>query len=89
MFIEGTLTLEQVVEKTAHAPARLFDVKDRGYLREGYWADLVLVDMNRTHRCGRPTGLLPLRLDSFCRVFVQIDNRFDLCEWPPGLFEMG
>lgn len=58
---EGRLTLEQVVEKTAHAPARLFDVKDRGYLREGYWADLVLVDMNRPtavdeqpvyYRCG-------------------------------------
>ena len=41
----GMLTLEQAVEKTAHGPARLFDVKERGYLREGYWADLVLVDM--------------------------------------------
>ncbi len=41
---EGALTLSQVVEKTAHAPARRFDVKERGYLREGYWADLVLVD---------------------------------------------
>lgn len=58
---EGTLTLEQVAEKTAHAPARLFDIKERGYLREGYWADLVLVDLNRPcivddqpvhYRCG-------------------------------------
>lgn len=40
-------TLEQVVEKIAHAPARLFELKERGYLREGYWADLVLVDLNR------------------------------------------
>jgi dihydroorotase len=45
---DGVLTLEQVVEKTAHNPARLFDVKERGYLREGYWADLVLVDMKRS-----------------------------------------
>ena len=44
---DGLLTLEQVVEKTAHAPARLFDIKERGYLREGYWADLVLVDLER------------------------------------------
>jgi dihydroorotase len=44
----GLLTLAQVVEKTAHGPARLFDVKERGYLREGYWADLVLVDMHQS-----------------------------------------
>ena len=43
---DGGLTLSQVVERTAHAPARLFEVKERGYLREGYWADLVLVDMH-------------------------------------------
>ena len=36
-------TVETVVEKTAHAPARLFDVAERGFIREGYWADLVLV----------------------------------------------
>lgn len=44
---DGSLTLEQVVEKTAHNPARLFDVNKRGFLREGYWADLVMVDLNR------------------------------------------
>jgi len=41
---EGHLTTAQVVNKFAHAPAQLFDVFERGYLREGYWADLVLVD---------------------------------------------
>jgi dihydroorotase len=41
----GVLTLPRMVEKIAHAPARRFEVKERGYLREGYWADLVLVDM--------------------------------------------
>ena len=40
---EGKLGVTQVVRKFAHAPARLFDVKQRGFLREGYWADLVLV----------------------------------------------
>jgi len=58
---DGHLTLEQVAEKTAHHPARLFEIKDRGYIREGYWADLLLVDMNRPapvndqpvfYRCG-------------------------------------
>ncbi|MEJ1095027.1 MULTISPECIES: dihydroorotase [unclassified Pseudoxanthomonas] len=41
---EQKLTAAQIVNKFAHAPARLFDVKERGFLREGYWADLVLVD---------------------------------------------
>jgi dihydroorotase len=36
--------LETVVEKTAHNPARIFQVSERGFIREGYWADLVLID---------------------------------------------
>jgi dihydroorotase len=42
----GKITLEKVVEKMCHAPADVFHVSKRGYLREGYWADIVLVDMN-------------------------------------------
>jgi dihydroorotase len=41
---EGRLTTAQVVQKFAHAPAQLFDVSERGFLREGYWADLVLIE---------------------------------------------
>ena len=40
----GEMTIEQVVRKTAHAPALLFDVRERGFVREGYWADLVVID---------------------------------------------
>jgi dihydroorotase len=43
---EGKLSLEKVVEKMCHAPAQCFQVVDRGYIREGYHADLVLVDMD-------------------------------------------
>ncbi|MDQ3617947.1 MAG: dihydroorotase [Pseudomonadota bacterium] len=41
---EGRLSTAQVVQKFAHAPAQLFDVEGRGFLREGYAADLVLID---------------------------------------------
>jgi len=41
---EGRLSTAQVVQKFAHAPAQLFDVQGRGFLREGYAADLVLID---------------------------------------------
>ncbi len=40
---EGRLDITRVVQKASHAPAQLFDVSQRGFLREGYWADLVLV----------------------------------------------
>ena len=41
---EGKLDIATVVRKFAHAPAQLFDVAERGFLREGFWADLVLVE---------------------------------------------
>ncbi len=50
---EGKLTLERVVEAVCHAPAELFDVANRGFLREGYAADLVLVDPTRPHTVSR------------------------------------
>ncbi|MCB9235772.1 MAG: dihydroorotase [Bacteroidia bacterium] len=42
----GRLTLEKVVEKMCHAPAICFQLRKRGFIREGYHADLVLVDLN-------------------------------------------
>jgi len=41
---EGKLSVDRIVHKFAHAPALLFNVHERGFLREGYWADLVLID---------------------------------------------
>jgi dihydroorotase len=40
------ITLEFMVEKMCHAPAELFEIEKRGFIREGYYADLVLVDLN-------------------------------------------
>ncbi|WP_297087286.1 dihydroorotase [uncultured Draconibacterium sp.] len=44
---KGFITTEKVIEKMCHAPADLFRVNKRGYIREGYFADLVLVDPNK------------------------------------------
>ncbi|MFT5835041.1 MAG: dihydroorotase [Cognaticolwellia sp.] len=46
-YHEGKISLEKIVEKMCHAPAICFEVEKRGYVREGYWADLVLVDLNK------------------------------------------
>ena len=43
------LPLETVAEKTAHNPARIFQTLDRGFIREGYWTDLTLVDTETPH----------------------------------------
>jgi dihydroorotase len=45
---QGKISLEQIVEKMAHNPAICFQIEKRGYLREGYWADLVLVDLQQS-----------------------------------------
>jgi dihydroorotase len=58
---QGVFTLHQVVEKMCHAPARLFRIEGRGFIREGHHADLVLVDLdapwtvtkeNLLYKCG-------------------------------------
>ncbi|MCF6354149.1 MAG: dihydroorotase [Candidatus Polarisedimenticolaceae bacterium] len=53
MYHDKLLSLELIAEKTSHAPARLFDIPERGYIREGYWADLVLLDLERSERVER------------------------------------
>ena len=45
---QGRITIEKVVEKMCHAPAQCFQISKRGYIKEGFYADLVLVDMNET-----------------------------------------
>lgn len=45
-YRQGRISLEKIVEKMSHAVAECFRVKDRGYIREGYHADLVIVDLN-------------------------------------------
>ena len=46
-YKEGKISLEKIVEKMSHAVADCFKIENRGYIREGYFADLVLVDMNK------------------------------------------
>ena len=56
-WFDGQVALETIVEKTAHAPARMFNVHERGYIREGYWADLVLIDAQQPHTVTRAETL--------------------------------
>ncbi|HCW06521.1 MAG TPA: dihydroorotase [Cytophagales bacterium] len=46
-FHRKKISLEKIVEKMSHHPAILYEIKERGFIREGYFADLVLVDLNK------------------------------------------
>lgn len=50
MYHQGVFSLEDIVRKTSHAVAECFGLEERGYIREGYFADLVLVDLNKGDR---------------------------------------
>ena len=48
-YKQGRISLEKLVEKMSHAPAKCFQIRERGFIREGYFADLVLVDLNQSY----------------------------------------
>lgn len=52
-YHEGKLSLEKIVEKACHNPAILFEIENRGFIKEGYKADLVLVDLNSPWRVSK------------------------------------
>ena len=45
---EGVISIEKAVEKMSHNPAKLFQIKKRGFIKEGYYADIVLIDPNKS-----------------------------------------
>lgn len=56
-FKNGKISLEKIVEKMCHNPAILFEIEKRGFVREGYKADLVLVDLNESYTVSKENVL--------------------------------
>ena len=48
-YKEGRISLEKIVEKACHAPAICFEIENRGYIREGYFADAVMVNLEKNY----------------------------------------
>lgn len=57
MYHQGKISLLQIAEKTAHNVATCFEIDKRGFIREGYWADLVLVNLNDPYKVTRQNVL--------------------------------
>jgi dihydroorotase len=47
LYHQSNISLQEIVKRTSHNVSEIYRIKDRGYLREGYYADLVLIDLNR------------------------------------------
>ncbi len=47
LYHQNEISLQEIVKRTSHNVAEIYRIKDRGYLREGYYADLVLIDLNK------------------------------------------
>lgn len=76
LYKEGDLSLEDVSRVTSHNVAKRFDIRERGFLREGYWADIVLVDTekeqlisdeNLEYKC----GWSPFEGDKFSSTIIK------------------
>ena len=75
----GLISLEKIAEKMSHALATCFNIKDRGFIREGYYADLVVADLNKQnivnednilYKCGW-SPLLDFKFPAtICNTFV-------------------
>jgi dihydroorotase len=83
---QGVIDLPTLVEKMCHSPARIFQVKDRGFIREGYYADLVILEDeewtvtkdNILYKC----GWSPFEGQAFhSRVAVTLVNGRPVYEW--------
>lgn len=75
-YQQGKISLERIVEKMCHAPADCFRVKNRGYIREGYFADLAIVDMHTSWKVSKENilfkcGWSPLEQHAFTGKVTQ------------------
>ena len=66
----GKISLEKIVEKMCHNPAILFQIEERGYVKEGFYADLVLVDLEKSWKVNKDNilykcGWSPFEGDTF------------------------
>ncbi|MBS4042729.1 MAG: dihydroorotase [Chitinophagaceae bacterium] len=75
---QGKISIEKVVEKMSHAVAECFQIKERGYIREGYFADIVLVDLNKSYRISKENILYKCGWSPFENFTVPatIENTF-------------
>jgi len=90
LYHQRKISLEKIVEKTSHNVAEIYRMKDRGYVREGYYADLVLVDLkhawtvtpqNIAYKCGWSPFENQFFQSQIMKTFVNGNLVFDTNKW--------
>ncbi|WP_160068172.1 dihydroorotase [Sphingobacterium bovisgrunnientis] len=94
MVSQGKLTLEQLVQKTAHNTAICFQIEQRGFIREGYWADLVLVNLNKPYEVTSQNilskcGWSPFENHTFTSTIEHTIVSGNLAYWNGQIIEVG
>ena len=90
IVLNGSIELTDLVEKMCHSPARVFKVADRGFIREGYFADLVILDMDSTWKVSAHNILYKCGWSPFegqvlrTRILNTIVNGNMVYEWRSG-----
>lgn len=65
LFYQGKISIEKLVEKMSHNVAEIYRIKDRGYIRENFYADLVLVDLDNTWKASAENTLYKCKWSPF------------------------
>ncbi len=93
-YREEKISLEKIAEKMSHAVANCFKIEDRGYIREGYFADLILLDLNKSTTVNKENilykcGWSPLESEIFpaliTHTFVNGNCVYGNGEWDESL----
>ena len=79
--------LEKIVEKMSHAVADCFQIKERGYIREGYYADLVIVDLNRNTTVTKENILYKCGWSPLEGYNISCCHHTYFCKWALGLWK--
>ena len=81
MSFARKISIEKIVEKMAHNPAKLFDIDRRGFVREGYFADLVLVDMDAPYTVSKENILYKCGWSPLEGQSLSIPRNAINCKW--------
>ena len=78
---EGVIPIEKAVEKMSHNPAKLFQIEKRGFIKEGYFADIVLIDINKPQTVSKDNILYKCGWSPFEGTTFSSTYNTYFCEW--------
>ena len=88
-YKQNKISLEKIVEKMSHAVADCFKIEDRGYIREGYFADVVMVDLNESTTVKKENILYKCGWSPLEGTYISCFYNPDFREWELCIYKQG